>query len=173
MALLFTTSRLDVFEITTEMAQGEALELLGRIPQLLTPAVVERLPSYFHGIESQGDARLWLERMVSESRLFAVTLHSTNLIIGFIFAYVESESDTEAHIGYLLGKSYWGQGLAYELLQAFIKQANQTQGWTKLIAGVEANNLASSRLLLKLGFAQRNAEGSVIFYEYPPFQSLS
>ncbi|WP_299811188.1 GNAT family N-acetyltransferase [uncultured Shewanella sp.] len=164
MALLFTTSRLDVSEIFTETAQCERFELLRRIPELLTAQVVESLPTYFHDIDSQVDAARWLERMMSESHLFAVKLHHTDFIIGFVFVYIENEGD--AHIGYLLGENYWGQGLASELLSGFIKQVIQTQSWTKLIAGVAPNNQASCRLLVKLGFAPSAAEGPVTFYEY-------
>ena len=76
-------------------------------------------------------------------------------------------SEGEAHIGYLLGERYWGKGYAKELLSALIKWSSQEGSITKLVAGVEGGNIASSSLLRKLGFMEQegNTETSV-FYEY-------
>ncbi len=167
MALEFKTTRLSVLERSSEIEQNELSEILERVPELLSTPVVEYLPPYFQGIKSQSDAQLWFERMVSESRLFVVRHNDLDLIIGFIFASIENDHD--AHIGYLLGEAYWGQGLASELLKGFIAQANKEKKWTKLVGGMDSSNIASSRLLVKLGFAKQHEphDGSqVVFYEY-------
>ncbi len=165
MALSFTTSRLSVSEISREAARPALSNLLTRVPELLTPEVVENLPAYFHGIKSQVDALVWFERMVSESRLFVVKQRHVDSIIGFVFAYVGDGHD--AHIGYLLGEAYWGQGLASELLRGFIEHVAKTEGWIKLIGGVDRRNQVSSTLLLKLGFVEQSGgKGEVVFYEY-------
>lgn len=172
MDLIYTTSRMNIFEISSDIDESELSKLLVRVPELLSPAVVENLPPYFHSIKSQSDAQVWFERMVSESRLFLVKHNELNAIIGFVFAFIEN--DGSVHIGYLLGKNYWGQGLATELLRGFIDEATKKENWVKLIAGVDQHNQASSKLLLKLGFhKQLSDEGKVIFYEYPLSQLLS
>ncbi|GLX79902.1 ferrichrome ABC transporter substrate-binding protein [Thalassotalea insulae] len=166
MKLLFSTSRLSVFELLSDTPQDDLSNLLALVPELLTPKVVENLPPYFHGINSAADAKEWLERMMSESRLFVVKQKDADAIIGFVFAYVEN--DSAAHIGYLLGEAYWRQGLASELLKAFVVQVAQTESWDKLIAGVERSNQASSALLEKLGFVEQSmSEEQVKFYQYP------
>ncbi|BCB42057.1 hypothetical protein VagYM19_12470 [Vibrio alginolyticus] len=102
--------------------------------------------------------------MLSESRLLQVKSEEQELI-GFLFAYVESES--EAHIGYLLSEEYWGKGLASELLKSFIEEIVETESWLKLVGGVEKSNVASANLLKKLGFIEQPAnESGVSFYEY-------
>lgn len=165
MTPIYTTARLCVSEITSDTGQSAVSELLAHVPELLTPAVTENLPPYFHDIQSPSDAREWFERMVSESRLFIVKQNDSDSIIGLLFATTDNER--EIHIGYLLGQDYWGQGLASELLKGFISHASEKESWLKLVGGVDRNNQASSKLLLKLGFVERASnENGVVFYEY-------
>ncbi len=58
-------------------------------------------------------------------------------------------------IGYLLHPDHWGQGLAQEAMQAVIAHLAQTRpDLTHLIAEVDPRNLASLRLLARLGFVE-------------------
>jgi RimJ/RimL family protein N-acetyltransferase len=140
-------------------------ETLVSITELLTPKVVESLPPYFRNIKSHSDAQDWYEKMVSESRLFMVKKTGTNTTIGFVFVF--SGNDADAHIGYLLGESYWGQGYATELLKGLIDFIKHENKITQLIAGVATNNIVSSKLLLKLGFVKSASENNeTVFYEY-------
>ncbi|MBF4406295.1 N-acetyltransferase, partial [Vibrio anguillarum] len=104
MTISFETQRLRVTEVSGDLSLTERSALVEQIPNILTPLVVENLPPYFHGITSVELATVWLDRMSSESRLLQVKSEAQELI-GFLFAYVESES--EAHIGYLLSEEYW------------------------------------------------------------------
>ena len=167
MPLSFSTPRLAVVEITPATDPDYLVLLLRRIPDLLTPAVVENLPPYFHGVNTHGDARVWYERIRAESRLFVVKIDSgsDDVVIGFLFVF--SEQGTDAQIGYLLGESYWGKGLASELLTGFIAEAATSENWQSLTGGVAQDNVASANLLKKLGFAkQPNADDNVVFYTY-------
>ncbi|HCM0711506.1 TPA: GNAT family N-acetyltransferase [Vibrio parahaemolyticus] len=164
MAISFESQRLTVVEITEGFELSKHSCLLERIPQILTPAVVENLPPYFHEIGSSEQARIWLERMLLESRLLQVEAEGRELI-GFLFAYVEN--DEYAYIGYLLAEEYWGRGLASELLQGFIHEVEKSESWLKLIGGVVQSSIASAKLLKKLGFiAQPTKDSGVVFYEY-------
>lgn len=164
MAISFNSKRLTVAEITGELSLSAHSSLLERIPQILTPAVVENLPPYFHGITSGEQARAWLERMLLESRLLKIEAKNHELI-GFLFAYVEGEDCT--HIGYLLAEDYWGKGLASELIQGLIDEVVKSEPWVKLIGGVDPTNVASAKLLTKMGFVEQPTSGSdVVFYEY-------
>ena len=164
MAISFETQRLKVEEVAGELTVLERSALLERVPDILTPSVVENLPPYFHGIVSGELAEIWLDRMLSESRLLQVKTHD-NQLIGFLFAYVEEESD--ANIGYLLAEEFWGKGLASELLQSFITEVAKTESWLTLIGGVDRSNIASTHLLNKLGFVeQASDESPVVFYKY-------
>jgi len=161
----FQTARLKISEQSPDMDQTRQSTLLARIPELLSPAVVANLPPWFHNTESTHKAQLWLDKILSESRLFTVQHHDTGSIIGFIFVSVNNQND--AHIGYLLDENFWGQGLASELLTGFIRQASIAEPWHRLIAGVDHSNTASSGLLQKLGFIRQPGHDTpVIFYEY-------
>jgi len=85
-------------------------------------------------------------------------------VIGLLFVYTEKH---DAHIGYLLAEQYWGQGLAFELLQGFINLACTHSYWRKLIAGVDELNRPSIKLLKKLAFEeQASKENGMLFYEF-------
>lgn len=164
MSLSFETARLIVSEVTDALALSERAELIGRIPAILTPRVVENLPPSFHGICSAESAEIWLDRVLSESRLLLVKSTEQGLI-GFLFVHVENEN--EAHIGYLLAEACWGKGFASELLEGFIREASAGKQWSKIIGGVDPSNIASINLLKKLGFSERvGGESGVLTYEY-------
>jgi RimJ/RimL family protein N-acetyltransferase len=58
-----------------------------------------------------------------------------------------------AEVGFILGKDSWGQGYAYEAMQAVMNFA-VTQGIQRLWARTHVGNEASEKLLSKLGFEQ-------------------
>ncbi len=56
--------------------------------------------------------------------------------------------------GYLIGPAHWGRGYATEIGQAMIGEAFRRYDWDEITAVVWADNPASDRVLLKLGFQQ-------------------
>lgn len=164
MLISFKTTRLDVFEVAADEPVLDLAAILESIPQILTSPVVENLPPYFHGVDSIDAAKVWLHKMLSESRLLKIQLQGGPLI-GFLFIHLENGS--QAHIGYLLAEEYWGKGLASELLQEFISVTANRQEWSEIVGGVDPSNLASAHVLKKLGFIESvNDESDVVFYEY-------
>ena len=162
--LVFTyqTSRLSVVEVFSGTQETRTLV---SITQLLTKKVVENLPAYFQNINSLLDAQNWYKQIVSKSRLFMVKHTGSNRIIGFVFLYIGS--DDNAHVGYLLGESYWGKGYATELLKGLIDFITHENRIQRLIAGVATNNIVSCKLLHNLGFVKTASENNqTIFYEY-------
>ena len=66
----------------------------------------------------------------------------------------------EAMLAYYLARPYWGRGLATEAGHAFVKYGFETLGLTCIVAGMNAQNLASIRVAEKLGFIRvRSGEG--------------
>lgn len=164
MIKVFDTSRLSVDEVFYNMSESDRACLYTDVLRILTPIVVENLPAYFHGMTSIKEATGWFDRVVSESRLLAVKQKDGDQIIGFIFIYTDVR---DAHIGYLLGESFWGVGYAKELLAGLIEWSKRERAWTKLIGGVDKANIPSSNLLKGLGFKEQlPADGSTIFYTY-------
>jgi RimJ/RimL family protein N-acetyltransferase len=162
----FSTERLMITELSRDDLQKPFIHsLCVRIPTLLTAKVVENLPPYFHNIASVQDARKWLETLLAESVLLMVESRESEEVVGFLFA---SPCDDGAHIGYLLAESHWGKGLASELLLAFMAHSSQQEQWHALIGGVDQSNVASIKLLEKLGFVAmpHDRQQSVVFYQY-------
>ena len=164
-SIAFTTTRLEVANVDSYLASGLLKsQLLSEIVSLLSPSVVESLPPYFHDINTESDAEIWLLRMVSESHLFSVKRKGFDPIIGFVFLY-ESDNAT-AHLGYLLAESSWHQGYGSELLFGLLKSCRDNQLVEKLIGGVDIGNVVSAKLLEKVGFvAAQEGDNGVIFYE--------
>jgi RimJ/RimL family protein N-acetyltransferase len=61
-------------------------------------------------------------------------------------------------IGFLFDRAYWGQGFASECLTAMIDFAFQCRDWTEIIADVDPRNLASWKVLERLGFQRTGFE---------------
>lgn len=58
----------------------------------------------------------------------------------------------ENELGYWLARSAWGRGYATEAGRAIVDAAFARGGWTELSSGHQVANLASGRVLAKLGF---------------------
>jgi ribosomal-protein-alanine N-acetyltransferase len=66
----------------------------------------------------------------------------------------------EGVLAYYLARPYWGRGLATEAGRAFIEFGFGELGLTRIVAGANVTNLASHRVLQKLGFVWlRTGEG--------------
>jgi [ribosomal protein S5]-alanine N-acetyltransferase len=61
----------------------------------------------------------------------------------------------DVELGYTLARSAWGHGYATELGRALIEHAFDVLGAPRVVAQVEPANLASRRVLEKLGMTQR------------------
>jgi ribosomal-protein-alanine N-acetyltransferase len=59
----------------------------------------------------------------------------------------------EVEIAYMLGKEYWGQGLASEAAQGIARYAREQLGLTRLICLIDHDNAASIRVAEKTGMA--------------------
>jgi ribosomal-protein-alanine N-acetyltransferase len=66
----------------------------------------------------------------------------------------------EAQLAYYLARPYWGRGLATEAGRAFIQYGFDELRLARIVAGANAENIASNRVLQKLGFVRvRSGEG--------------
>jgi RimJ/RimL family protein N-acetyltransferase len=64
------------------------------------------------------------------------------------------EESRRAEIGYVLGKPYWGQGFAHEGVGALLAFAFGDLSLRRLEAEVDPRNVASAKVLNRLGFVQ-------------------
>ena len=74
----------------------------------------------------------------------------------------------EAVIAFYLARPYWGRGLATEAGRAFVQYGFRQLGLTRIEAGMNVKNLASIRVVEKLGFVWvRSGEGGGnLWHEY-------
>lgn len=95
---------------------------------------------------------------------FAVVLKKSSEMIGLAELY-DQTIDIAAGImrakslGFMIDKRYWRQGYGYEALSLLVKYAFETLKQNVLWAEIIGSNVASEKLLEKLGFKQMYALG--------------
>lgn len=82
---------------------------------------------------------------------FAVTVKESGEIIGFCGVGGIAYDRTQNEVFYSIGKDYWGKGYATEAAKAMLKYAFHELELAKVIAAVHPNNIASNRVLEKIG----------------------
>jgi [ribosomal protein S5]-alanine N-acetyltransferase len=100
------------------------------------------------------DAQTWVAQTAGEdpTRNFAVETES-RLAGGIGLDLKSGNSRLTAQVGYWLGESFWGRGLAAEALRAVTDYAFARFDLRRLEAGVFEWNPASTRVLEKCGFS--------------------
>jgi len=83
---------------------------------------------------------------------FAIVLRASGEMIGNATLHHFFEQNRRCEIGYALGSKHWGKGYAFEALQAVLDYGFGELDLNRIEADVDPNNLASCRLLEKLGF---------------------
>lgn len=81
---------------------------------------------------------------------FGVALKQSGELIG-ICGLLFRQNLGLTDIGYALLPSYWGQGYAFEAAEAVLAYGRSTLGLTQIVGLTSKDNIASIRLLQKLG----------------------
>jgi RimJ/RimL family protein N-acetyltransferase len=91
-------------------------------------------------------------RMFSSEKigLFGVRMRGSEDLLGFC-GFVRLEGTEEPELGYELTRKAWGRGLATEAARACLRHAFEEAGLERAIAGADAPNRASLRVIEKLG----------------------
>ena len=97
------------------------------------------------------DFRLFLEQVVVREPTWAIVLRETNELAGVV-GLAPHRDGQSAELGYYIGRTHWGQGLATEAAQAIVRLGIEEMGYPRLTSGYHADNPASGRVLAKLGF---------------------
>ena len=90
---------------------------------------------------------------------YAVTLRDNDQLMGVVGVFRRGE-DTALELGYWIGKPYWNQGYTTEACSAVLREAQQSLGVTRIVAGVFVDNPASLKVLMKLGFKSLETYGN-------------
>lgn len=84
--------------------------------------------------------------------LYAVIHKEDQRLIGYCGLMPQIVSDVqEVELGYRLHPAYWGRGLGTEAARAVVKYAADTLKLTRLVAVIEADNIGSVQVALKVG----------------------
>ena len=95
--------------------------------------------------------RLWEERGYG---LFAVEIKETGELAGFTGLSVPNflpEVMPAVEVGWRLGRSHWGRGLATEAARVAVRHGFHEGGLSRIVSIAQAGNLASQRVMVKLG----------------------
>ncbi|USI72627.1 GNAT family N-acetyltransferase [Sphingomonas morindae] len=99
------------------------------------------------------DAHVFLERIVPQEWLWAMTLPPDDALIGVI-GLAPAPTPGAAELGYWLAPAHWGQGLATEAARAVLAHGRTGFGLSQFSAHYFEDNPASGRVLHKLGFVE-------------------
>lgn len=149
MDAVIETRRLVLRRFTT--GDLEAFFRLGSQPEIIRHAQATPLASREQALEFMKAAPFHDYATHGYGR-FACVWKATGEVIGFSgVKYVPEIGDTE--LGYRFLPEYWGRGLATEAGAASIEFARSTLGLARLVAMVHPDNIASARVVTKLGFS--------------------
>ncbi|WP_053062500.1 GNAT family N-acetyltransferase [Photobacterium aquae] len=154
--IIFATERLEVSPLDRKDPQTHR-----EIMALFTDSVAQYLPPACQQLDSAEQVDAWLDTMEATGSVLVVRQKATTA--GYLFVFPEPEATYR--VGYVLGESFWGQGLASEAMSALIDKL-LLQGAKRFIAGVEPANGASVNVLTKLGFVLGYSQQDVDYYQY-------
>jgi ribosomal-protein-alanine N-acetyltransferase len=106
---------------------------------------------------SEEETREHIQTLINEQQVdplwckFAIVLRSESVFIGICFLERRVEEPRQANLGYLLSQHYWGQGYATEAAGAVLQYGFQELGLHRVYATCRSANVASSRVMEKLG----------------------
>lgn len=166
----FQTERLNIVGYTSHInSQFNKDNLTNQVIEIMSPKVTELLPSGWQDINTAIVVDKWLKQINNECSFLLVKLKNTNEVIGFIFLYEPDDTQPpfDIRLGYLLSEKYWGGGLGSELINGLLSCCKSSGAINIITGGVEADNVASIKVLEKNGFVHTDSNNDgVLFYEY-------
>jgi len=106
---------------------------------------------------SLADGLAWLTRMdalavAGTGQQLVVVRRDTAQLVGSLLLFKHDETSQRLELGYVLGRSHWGQGLMREAVVAACGHVFVSRGMRRIEAEVNPANTASCKLLLNVGF---------------------
>jgi len=97
--------------------------------------------------------QLHRERFRQQTGLrWAIVPKGSTESVGSIGLTITSKEEPSAELGIVIGRAYWGKGIGTSAARLVIRYAFNTLGLAEIRAEFLQSNLASKRLLEKLGF---------------------
>jgi [ribosomal protein S5]-alanine N-acetyltransferase len=108
-------------------------------------------------------------RRRGESLGFAIVHKATDTVVGSTDLFELKTARGHAEIGYLLSRSYWGQGIMHEAANLTIAYAFRSLGVGRLCAWADKENVRSQHVLEKLGMHLAGSEVRTVKNEIRPY----
>ena len=103
---------------------------------------------------------------------WGITLKPSNMVIGMVGYNYWIRADYRASIGYDLARAYWGRGIMPEAVRTILDFGFARMALNRIEADASAVNLASIRVLEKVGFKGEGLQ-SEQYYEESCFHDLA
>lgn len=115
--------------------------------------------NFANEFETDNDALNWIRWANNRNDTchnFYVWLTQTNELIGRVYFHSKAELDGKVEIAYGIKEEYRGKNYATEAAKAVVQFAFEQVGQDVLVAIVKPENIASRRVIEKLGFTNRD-----------------
>jgi ribosomal-protein-alanine N-acetyltransferase len=162
----FSTARLEVDEWHRHEVDGG---LVPFVVSLLTPAVTRPLPPAWQGSYSLDRVEKWITERDEDGPTLLVVERARGRPVGlFILHVAEAElpGSFDLRLGYMLAEDAWRKGFGAEMMAGFVDSCRAHPQISSVLAGVEADNLASVRILERNGFERVSADETADELEY-------
>jgi len=103
------------------------------------------------------DAHAWCSKAIDNGENYVrhiVRVGPARVPVGYVQICRRNNCDLE--LGYWLGKDYWGNGIGFAAAGAALVLFVTAGGQPKIFAATTPDNVASRRILTKLGFKETN-----------------
>ena len=113
-----------------------------------------------------------LEKHLPDPNRWTIRNKSDNTFLGYLSLGTHHDGE-DTELSYMLLSKYWGNGYASEVAREAIQYVFKLRGLKRLVAETQSANLASCKLLEKLGFyklkelTRFNAEQTLYAIENP------
>jgi len=113
----------------------------------------------YETVEQADDFLHWAVKYQEENGFcrWAVLKKETKEIVGSC-GFARPHGTEEIELGYLLARKFWGKGLATEAAAACLKYGFEELKFKEVIAMTDLENVASQKVLEKIGFMKRGIE---------------
>jgi ribosomal-protein-alanine N-acetyltransferase len=159
---VLTTARLTLRQLSSSDAQ----EIFALRSNETVNKFLDRQPS-----KALEDARRFIQAIHenaqrNESVYWAITLSSTDKLVGTVCLFNLSEDRSKAEIGYELLPDFQGQGIMQEAISAVVHFGFQQAGLKSIEAHTHSENQRSTSVLGKLNFkGESTTDGNVTLFK--------
>ncbi|MBK8138947.1 MAG: GNAT family N-acetyltransferase [Chloroflexi bacterium] len=127
--------------------------------------------------KSLDEAHFTIQRMregfdVAQHLRFGITLGTDDKVIGLVGFNYFSHADHRAAVGFDLQRRFWGRGIMPEALTAVLDFGFNQIGLNRIEADCSIMNLASQRVLQKVGFVYEGRQRDQYYYDGTYFDLL-